>query len=200
MNIKKLAGIVFTSLTALFFTSCMKEDSFDALARFEEEKRIIETYVKDKYPNMEYSNEDTGIWFEIINPGEEGSYEYKIVDTVINNGYPTKMVRPAAITVRYTGKLISNETVFDSNTSEAGMSGKTTDYIAAWYYAFIPKSIGEQEIGGLTETGLQKGSIIRIITPSYFAYGNMDRGKIPANSPLYFEIEVVSIKDHNPNN
>ncbi|WP_164109316.1 MULTISPECIES: FKBP-type peptidyl-prolyl cis-trans isomerase [Sphingobacterium] len=196
---KILTNIVSAFGLILLISSCSKnEDTFDAATRFEEEKGIIATYAKSKYPNMNISSDTTGIWFEVINPGEEGSYEYKVIDTVYN-GYNTKMVRPADITVRYTGKLISNETVFDSNTSEAGMSGKTTDYISAWYYAFMPKSIGEHKIGGLTLKGLQKGSKIRIITPSYFAYGNSSVGTIPANSPLYFEIEVVSIKDHNPN-
>ncbi|MGJ1409773.1 FKBP-type peptidyl-prolyl cis-trans isomerase [Sphingobacterium thalpophilum] len=45
-----------------------------------------------------------------------------------------------------------------------------------------------------TEKGLQKGAKIHIMVPSRCGYGNRSNGKIPANSPLGFVIEVVDIK------
>ena len=74
------------------------------------------------------------------------------------------------------------------------MTGFLTQYIPAWQIAFFPKKIGDLNLGGLTVKGLSKGTKIRIITPSYWAYQNMSNSKIPANSSLDFTIEVVDIK------
>lgn len=193
---KKIHLSIFTFFSALFIlSSCSKDDSviFDPEAQFQSEKPIIENYVKANYPSMQYSSDTTGMWFEVIEPGIAGSYEYKLVDTIIGNTQG-KIVRPPQITVRYTGKLLTSSIPFDSNTSEAGFTSKLNELIAAWQIAFQPKSIGSSSIGGLTPKGLQKGSKIRFVTPSYYAYGSRALGSIPANSPLYFEIEVLDIK------
>lgn len=193
---KKIQLSLLTLLAVIFvLSSCNKNDgpSYDPEVQFQIEKPIIATYVSTNYPGMQYSSDTTGIWFEVTEPGIANSYEYKIVDTVYQ-GYQTKMVRPPEITVRYTGKLVSNNQVFDSNNTEAGFKSKLNSLISAWQIAFQPKSIGEYKVGGLTPKGLQKGSKIRFVTPSYFAYGNQNQGIIPANSPLYFEIEVLDIK------
>lgn len=192
----KIKFSLLTFVAAIFaFASCSKDDTtyHDPEAQFQAEKPIIENYVKANYSGMQYSSDTTGIWFEVTEPGIANSYEYKVVDTVYL-GYQTKMVRPPQITVRYTGKLISNNTVFDSNTTDAGFTSKLNSLISAWQIAFQPKSIAEYSVGGLTPKGLQIGSKIRFVTPSYFAYGNSVTGSIPANSPLYFEIEVLDIK------
>ena len=180
----------------LVFSSCNKDEEtyFDPNAQFELEKPIIERYVKANDPMMEYSSDSTGMWFEVLDYGTADSYEYKYVDTVYL-GSQGKMVRPPLITVRYTGKLVSNNSIFDSNISASEpLISKLNTLISAWYIAFIPKSIGEYKIGGLTAKGLQKGAKIRFVTPSYYAYGNRGQGAIPGNSPLYFEIEVIDIK------
>lgn len=39
-----------------------------------------------------------------------------------------------------------------------------------------------------------KGGHIRFITPSAYAYGNASSKKIPANSPLYFDVKLLDIK------
>jgi len=194
---KKIIYFAFAAVIGAFvFVSCNKDNgpTFDPSAQFELEKPIIKNYVTANYPNMVYSSDTTGMWFEVLEPGVTDSYKYVVVDTIDAYGVSRKMVRPPEITVRYTGKLISNNTVFDSNNTTEGFKSKLDRVIPAWQIAFQPKSIGEYKIGGLLPKGLQVGSKIRFVTPSYFAYGNRDLGKIPANSPLYFEIEVLSIK------
>jgi len=195
---KKIIYFAFAAVIgAVMFTSCNKDNgpTFDPLAQFELEKPIIKNYVTANYPNMVYSSDTTGMWFEVLEPGVTNSYKYVIVDTTDRFGTNIKAIRPPEITVRYTGKLVSNNSVFDSNTSDAGFKFKLDQVIAAWQIAFQPKSIGDQKILGLLPKGLQVGSKIRFVTPSGLGYGNRnDIGKIPANSPLYFEIEVLSIK------
>lgn len=190
---KFLKPIFFLTLLTSLFASCSKDEGFDPFEQFEKEKPMIASYVEHNYPNMEY-NDTTGIHYEIIEPGTQDSYEYKIVDTVDYYGNATQYIKVPTVTVRYTGKLITDNTVFDSNQSEKGMQAELSGLISAWQIAFLPQSIEDFEIGGLTKKGLQIGSKIRIVTPSYYAYGNRPSAKIPANSPLFFEIEVVDIK------
>lgn len=187
--------LFFLTILSFLFVSCAKEEAmFDPIAQFELEKPEIKAYANANYPDMEYSSDTTGIWYEVVNSGTPDSYEYKVVDTINYYGQAVKALRMPTITVKYVGKLIKDNSIFDSNQTEAGYTSKLNDLISAWQIAFVPKSVGTFSYGGLTAKGLQKGSKIRIVTPSYYAYGNRNSGKIPANSPLFFEIEVIDIK------
>lgn len=192
-----LRPIFYLTILSFAFLSCAKEEEmFDPIAQFEAEKPLIKSYANTNYQQMVYSNDETGIWYELVESGEENSYEYKTEDVINNYGQTVKAIKMPTITVRYTGKLISNNTVFDSNTDkQEPLVSKLNELIPAWYFSFIPQSIGASQFGGLTPKGLQRGSIIRIVTPSYYGYGNRNLGIIPANSPLFFEIEVIDIKD-----
>jgi len=191
-----LKPIFYLTILSFLFLSCAKEEMFDPIDQFETEKPLIKSYANTNYPEMVYSNDETGIWYELLEQGEEDSYEYKTQDVINNYGQTVKAIKMPTITIRYTGKLISNNSVFDSNIDkQEPLVSKLDDLIPAWYFTFIPKSIGSSQFGGLTPNGLQKGSVIRIITPSYYGYGNRNMGTIPPNSPLFFEIEVLDIKD-----
>lgn len=79
--------------------------------------------------------------------------------------------------VRYTGKLL-NGTVFDSQNGTP-VSFQLGQVIAGWQI-------------GLSL--LQKGGVIRLIIPSALGYGCRDNGPIPANSILYFDVELVDVQ------
>lgn len=191
-----LKPIFYLTILSFLFLSCAKEEMFDPIDQFETEKPLIKSYANTNYPEMVYSNDETGIWYELIEQGEEDSYEYKTQEVINNYGQTVKAIKMPTITIRYTGKLISNNSVFDSNIDKSEpLVSKLDELIPAWYFTFIPKSIGSSQFSGLTPKGLQKGSVIRIITPSYYGYGNRNMGTIPPNSPLFFEIEVLDIKD-----
>lgn len=192
----KLIKLTLSLLTiSLLVFSCTKDEKyFDSVEQFELEKPIIKSYVQSNYPNMVYASDSTGMWYEILDNGIENTYTYKVVDTVNNYGQSTKALRLPTLTVRYTGKLISNGSTFDSNQSENGVTFNLSGLIYAWKLALIPNSVGAYSFGGLTKKGLQKGAKIRFVTPSALAYGNNYTGSIPPNSPLYFEIEILDIK------
>ena len=101
---------------------------------------------------------------------------YYVIDSVGTGGNPTSS---SAVTVFYKGYLL-DETVFDSrlrpNTAvEFGLS----NVIKGW------------------QIGLQKfkaGSKGKLLIPSAYGYGSTASSAIPANSPLIFEIELVSFR------
>lgn len=190
---KNFTKIFLGILTVIIaFSSCSKNDDnyFDADKQFALDAQAIKTFVGTNVP-LAVLDTNSGIWYQTIAEGD-GVYQYATKDSVIY-GQTQKFVVSPKVTVRYTGQLLDG-TVFDQNQSEEGMVGLVTQYIRAWQIAFFPKKIGDLKIGGLTAKGLTKGSKIRIITPSYWAYGNFSAGKIPANSPLDFTIEVIDIK------
>ncbi|WP_069659180.1 FKBP-type peptidyl-prolyl cis-trans isomerase [Arcticibacter eurypsychrophilus] len=80
-----------------------------------------------------------------------------------------------AINVKYTGRLL-NGSVFDS--------GDTT-------IKNQPFTLGELIYGWQLGIPLiQKGGKIRLLVPSYLAYGQKAAGSIPANSVLDFDVEL----------
>ncbi|WP_104383845.1 FKBP-type peptidyl-prolyl cis-trans isomerase [Sphingobacterium sp. HMA12] len=197
----KFLSPLFLGIVALTLlnVSCNKNDDipiYDATEQFKTDSVLLKNYVDSKFPDAQYDTE-TGIWYEMLVTGT-GNYNYKIVDTL--NAKHLKF----SPTVKYVGKLL-NGNIFDQ--TEAGKTSTfnirtNTGYqypfdstiIPAWTFAFAPKRIGDMKLGGLTEKGLQKGSKIHIIVPSRWAHGSLAMGKIPANSPLDFVIEVVDIK------
>lgn len=211
---RKVQLCVFAFLSTLFIlASCSKNDDFDYEAAEKEKQRrdsienvrvkglianqaaSLKTFAEANMPGATLID-SLGIWFVVDAAGDENSYKY----TINNYG---EILAPT-VTVKYKGTLLDGS-IFDQ-TEE----GKTADFslasnlIAAWKIAFLPKSItlngNTYPVIGLTNTGLKKGSKIRFVTSSPYAYDRSEvkdvsgAVKIPANSPLYFEIEVVNIK------
>lgn len=200
---KKLNTLVLGLIVAMGVSSCIKEgETYDPQAQFELEKPVVEAYALEHldYPQF---HENTGIWYEIVEPGDSESYQYKA--TTGSSGSLTPVIPQAVIS--YEGRLVSNNSVFEAKEDQEAIIAQNV--IAAWQAAFYPETIryddeGESldeplEFGGLTADGLKAGSVIRIVTPSYWAYQNSSSGSIPANSPLYFQISVSEIEDYNAN-
>ncbi|MEC3880497.1 FKBP-type peptidyl-prolyl cis-trans isomerase [Parapedobacter sp. 10938] len=189
---KKIHVLMLGAFVALGLSSCIKEgEPYDREAQYALEKPVIEEYVLANMPGA-MEHEETGVWYEIVEPGEPGSFNYKTT-------YPN-------VYVNYVGELLDG-TEFDSDDSESGAKLPLGNMIGAWQLVFFPTEIRYDEngellpetfkFGGLLPDGLQKGAKIRFVTPSFFAYAQQGRGTIKPNSPLYFEIEVVDIEDPN---
>ncbi|HWR32825.1 MAG TPA: FKBP-type peptidyl-prolyl cis-trans isomerase [Chitinophagaceae bacterium] len=95
---------------------------------------------------------------------------------VMNPGSGATPTASSTITVKYTGKLLSG-TIFDAQTSTP-VSVNLGQVIQGW-------KIGLPLI--------QKGGTIKLIIPSSLGYGCNGFGTVPANSILYFEIELVDV-------
>jgi len=156
---------------------------YDPQSHYEQEAPIIASYVQDSLDavNMTY-DANTGIWYSVDSvAGGDYSYEQ----------WPD-------ITVKFKGKLLDG-TVFDgtdnlTNYPDSVLTVNLSNLIDAWKLVFIPKEVNGTVVGGLTVNGLQKGAKVKFVTPSPLAYQDVNNGMIPANSPLYFEIEVLDIK------
>lgn len=97
---------------------------------------------------------------------------YYIITKVGTSGSPTAS---STIKIQYKGYLLDG-TVFDATTSGQTATFKLTSLIQGWQEG-IPL--------------LKKGGKGTFFIPSGLGYGNDDKGSIPANSVLIFEITLV---------
>lgn len=180
--------ILLAGISLFSFASCMMDrDVFDFQVQWEIDKATIREYVVKRYPNA-VEHEPTGIWYELLEEGEPGSYIYKI------NQQTNYFIFPM-VTMRYQVRLLDSDEVVQEEMGQEGVEIRlANDVEEALLRAFFPKKIGGADFG-LLDDGLQIGAKIRIFTPSYFAYGNQSKSGIPANSPLFFYIEVLDIKE-----
>ncbi len=81
------------------------------------------------------------------------------------------------VSVRYTGKLM-NGTVFESRTGTP-ISFNLGGVIPGWQLG-LPL--------------IQEAGLIRLIIPSSLAYGCVGNEVIPANSVLYYEVQLVDVQ------
>ncbi len=83
------------------------------------------------------------------------------------------------VTANYTGRLLGDTASFETTAGKAPVPFTLGGVIAGWQIG-VPL--------------VQKGGSIRLFIPSYYGYGNRNTGRIPANSVLDFDIEVVDLK------
>ncbi|GGH05912.1 hypothetical protein FAZ19_04495 [Sphingobacterium alkalisoli] len=205
------------AIVATTFTSCMEKDDTDYDAIYLREEQIIDSIfsaqklVIEDYVDMHFDNakEDTikltyrylnksikrGIWFEVLSEPTDDTYEYKVNPNSTQGApiYPKWKLK-------YKASLL-NGTVVQEDSEGTEYSFNTNNpnvYNNAWFISFIPYSLkysGKDFIyEGLTKNGLKKGSKFRMVTPSYFAFASTAKDKIPANSPLVYEFEVLEIE------
>ena len=99
---------------------------------------------------------------------------YYTIDIV---GTGTQMPTPSNIVVaKYKGSFLDG-TVFEEDTK--GFESRLSNVILGW-------QIGFQKF--------KKGGKGKLLIPSGLAYGNVAQGRIPKNSVLIFEIELLDIK------
>lgn len=107
----------------------------------------------------------------------EKDAKYNFFYQIITPGEGEEVSPVQTISVLYTGRLL-NGTIFDSATN-APLTFSLTQAITGWQ-AGIPL--------------IKKGGKIRLLLPSFYAYGNQANQRIPANSPLDFTVELTDVK------
>jgi len=189
-----------------------EEVRMDSLLRVQ--KPNIEAYVQG-LPEFPEWREDTvkvtfsriptrptvnrGIWYRVVSEADaDNTYDYSI------NSSGNDLV-PPMVKLKYKASLL-NGTEVQSDQKEGGSdysffvlaSTRNDVYNLAWYYSFFPYSIkfnGDDKFPkGLTKDGLRKGSKLHVVVPSIYAFDQRSLDKIPANSPLVYEFEVVGIQ------
>jgi hypothetical protein len=111
----------------------------------------------------------------VTNADSTASGLYYIIHKPGNDVHPTLL---SNVTVNYTGYL-TDGTIFDASPAGKPFTDALSGLIAGW-----------QE--GLPLIGV--GGKISLLCPSALGYGSRATGKIPANSVILFNIELVSLQ------
>lgn len=208
---------------AVAFTSCMKDDNTDYEQQQREREEAIDASLSadrtkiqaylalaenqseapegwqedDREENLPLLGKTvkSGIWFEVLEvPTEEDDEAY-----TYERNSQGGLVAPK-IKVNYKASLLDGTEVQSGENEDfdfATFQSSTNIYNDLWIISFFPKSFREngedRPFVGLTAKGLKKGSHIRVVSPSLWAFGSNTVGDIPANSPLVYEFEVLSI-------
>ncbi|MFT4204422.1 MAG: FKBP-type peptidyl-prolyl cis-trans isomerase [Chitinophagaceae bacterium] len=128
----------------------------------------VQAYIKDN--NLKATMTKDSVFVVLDNPGD-----------------PTaKADSGLEVAVKYEGRLMKNDTIFDSN-----LKRNDSLKIVLGQHMVIP---GWES--GLKEFG--KGGKGKIIIPGFMGYGPQPMGKIPANSNLVFDVEVLDVRTPSP--
>ncbi|MDO4894860.1 FKBP-type peptidyl-prolyl cis-trans isomerase [Moraxella sp.] len=100
-------------------------------------------------------------------------------------------VKGALISTQYTGKL-ADGTIFDSSVSR----GRAFECVIGTGRVIKGWDLG---VLGFTDDDVQVapmkvGGKRRLVVPAHLGYGERAIGKIPPNSTLYFEIELLEVR------
>ncbi|HXB45295.1 MAG TPA: FKBP-type peptidyl-prolyl cis-trans isomerase [Puia sp.] len=95
---------------------------------------------------------------------------------IINQGTGAFPIGSSKITVNYVGKFMNGDN-FDSTTTPATF--QLDSLITGWQYG-LPK--------------IKAGGRIKLLLPSALAFGCTGNGQIPPNSPLYFDVTLISVQ------
>ena len=174
--IKKGSALTFYLKTekAMAEQEAMMDQQTQMMAFMEKQNKtdeaIIQKYIKDKGLKTQKTN--SGIYYVINQPGTGGT--------------------PApgnTVSVGYTGTTLDGKE-FDSSYKNPMSGGKPIEF-----------PIGQGAVIRGWDEGiamLNKGSKATLIIPSTLAYGPQAMDKIPANSVLRFDVELVDIKNTPP--
>jgi FKBP-type peptidyl-prolyl cis-trans isomerase FkpA len=141
-----------------------------------EEPAKIKKYIADK--KLTVSKTDSGLYYVITKPGT-GPVVAKNDTAVVN----------------YTGSLLTNGKVFDTNVKDDAVKAKLDNPQRQYTPIHVP--IGQRRVIAGWDQGLlllNKGAKATFIIPSNLAYGQQGNGQIiPPFAPIAFDIEVVDI-------
>lgn len=157
--------VLLAGLFLVLLAACKKdEDVYDAGPQLTKDMATIKAYLTQRNLTATLDSA-TGIYYNIIAPGNG-------VDSLVYMGSKFKAL--------YTGRLMSDSTVFDST--------GTTPREFTYQYVIRGWQIAVRKI--------TKGGKMKLYLPSYYAYGTRALTGIPANSILIFDMEMTDVNNN----
>jgi peptidylprolyl isomerase len=98
---------------------------------------------------------------------------------VIKVGKGIPVTKDMTVKVNYLGMVYQGEKPFDESYSKEPASFALTSVVPGWTYGL---------------TGMTVGSRVELAIPPDLGYGAQEKTDIPANSTLYFVINIISAK------
>lgn len=168
-------------LAVVTLVSCIDPDQSQEVI-FQNDLKAIEEYIAETpLPGAkEFAIETEGIYM----------FWEVSVDPEVNDS----ILRLDTVTVNYTGKLLNN-TVFDTSIEQVAKDNNIHN--TQRKYEPMTATLGGSLISGFeyATSLMREGEKATVIFPSALGYGSQSQSRIPANSPLVFEIELLEVKN-----
>ena len=168
---KLVLALVFAFSSMAFISSCVNmDDTYEENLKKQEEyyKLVREQYITDSTLIVKYIADSS-----LVAQVDTTYGFYYIIEKTGDDNHPTTN---STVEVKYKGYLLDG-TVFYEPKEDVSTTTSLSTLISGW-------QLGLPLIG--------TGGKIKLILPSYYAYGMSDYKSIPANSVVIFEIELIS--------
>ncbi len=131
--------------------------------------------------NAQFAADTTAIRAYIVKNNVAAlKHESGIFYQIINSGTGNFEYKSSTtVTAHYSGRFMGSTTTFESTEGKDPIAFPLARVISGWQIG-VPL--------------IQKGGTIRLIIPSYYAYGPQGQGPIPPNSILDFTMTLVDVK------
>ncbi len=132
---------------------------------------------QSKMPTLvEKKGEPTALDFEgLSEPDADGD----LLRTVLEEGDGEVLTTDSTITADYLGMVYGAKKPFDESFSKEPAEFSLTGVVEGWTYGL---------------SGLKVGSRVLLSIPPDLGYGSQDQANIPADSTLYFVVDIISAK------
>jgi peptidylprolyl isomerase len=105
--------------------------------------------------------------------------EGDLLRTIVKKGTGATVTEEMSLTVNYLGSIHGSKTPFDESYSKQPATFELTGVVAGWTQGL---------------TGVKVGSRVLLTIPPSLGYAAQEQANIPANSTLYFVVDVISAK------
>lgn len=178
----RLIAFAALLLGAATFVSCIDQDQTQEVI-FQQDKEAIEKYLEE-------------------NPFDGAVKEYGLVndafymfwETSVSESINSEMLIGDTVTMNYTGRLLS-DVVFDSSIEQVAKDNGVFQNGREYKPLTFPNGLGAFLTGfEFALSKMRAGEKATVIFPSGMGYGGQARERIPSNSPLIFELELIQVK------
>jgi FKBP-type peptidyl-prolyl cis-trans isomerase FkpA len=161
-HMKKLLIVFILGALVAVTNGCVKGSSLTPCTNKTPQSEQADMLAYAAAQGFNMSLHPNGMYYEVVNPGSGAI-----------------ALETSRIFVRYTGRLISSNAIFDQQQNHT-LTGWTLNTLIQGWQVGVPL--------------IQVGGKIRLIVPSSLAYGCQPYSSLPGNAVLFFEIELVEIQ------
>ncbi|MEO8887030.1 MAG: FKBP-type peptidyl-prolyl cis-trans isomerase [Mucilaginibacter sp.] len=156
--------LLLFSVIVLGLSACKKGDVTAEQASIDDRK--IQAFIAANYKTTTFTKDPSGLYYSVVKLG--------------TGAYPTAS---SVIQVQATGKFLNGGLFFETSGS---ITSALSGYIKGWQIGLLHINAGTLGVAGTA------GRIMLII-PSALAYGSTGSGNVPANSVLFYTVDMIGV-------